>query len=120
MRRACIVGAVLAVAGCHSRWNPLSSPPPFRAPAARDDHDQARAAEQRAIELEKQLTAQSAPPDCRQACDLAGQICQLSELICAISERHPGDDELTGRCAASKIRCENARKRSTCSCEPPR
>jgi hypothetical protein len=57
--------------------------------------------------------------DCQGACEAGARVCGLSERICDIAARHPGDDELEGRCADGRARCRGARERlAACGCAP--
>jgi hypothetical protein len=109
-----VIPLALLLAACAVARQPL-------APAREDDEAQARAAEERSLRLEQELSAPLAgatPPDCGHVCDLVGQICDLSERICSIASRHGDDRDLAARCAAARQRCNRSREtaKGACSC----
>jgi hypothetical protein len=115
MNQKLLLLALFATAACSTAYRAARTPEP--------DSDLVRGYEQRAADLEQELSALSAgaaAPDCSRACDLVAQICELTDRICAVSRRHPDDADLLGRCATSEQRCRRSRERTepACSCQP--
>jgi len=110
-----LVGLLLG--GCASRGAVAE---PFELESARDE----------ARELTDALSALDASAaaalrrqaDCdeEELCATSARICELSERICAIADRHPGDPELSSRCADGRRRCARTRSRvrEACGCPP--
>lgn len=108
----------LGLSGCHARWNPLATPPPYHFRTGYDPEGPG-ALEGRAMELEQELArlgASAQNPRCERACALVGEICAVSLKLCEISARHPGDAHYRDFCDSGEKRCQRCRADVTPSC----
>ena len=112
---------LLGLPGCHARWNPLGSPPPYHFRADRDPEAPGEL-EGRAMELEQELSrlgVSAQNPRCERACALVGEICAVSVKLCEISARHPGDAHYRDFCDSGEKRCQRGRAdvSPACACQ---
>lgn len=97
-----------------ARSNDLRSPSPA---VIVDDDIAKRQTQIRALEQKLEGPLAMSTVDCVAICPLVDQICSLAQEICDLAAKRSSDMEATAACDDSKLRCANARKRSsTCTC----
>jgi hypothetical protein len=111
-----------ALAGCHARWNPLASAPPYHF-RSESDPEGPGAIDGEAARLELELSKLGVgplSPQCERACGLVGEICALSGKLCEISGRHPGDQHYRDFCEGGQKRCQRCTAQVPPVCACPR
>src|SRR5690606_23469135 len=103
---ACLLAAGCSAPTAEQHAQGAASPAMVSAGAEAEPEVALAEHEEEILTLSEEIDQLSSALRCEDACDAGARLCALGERLCEIAERHPHDDEIAGRCADGRARCE--------------